>query len=308
MRPQGFGQGGSGLEDLGWNDMGYDSPKPSLVPVADDDAPHHHRSPLAGLTPASPVHDQQAEIEQRLHGFTEEDGDESFDEDEVAEVEANYGSLTGNPVVEEDPESEEFEEAEEAEEAKEAEEVEQADEEPVEALELSEPVAKVEPSVSSFREDEIEGEDLPTAAVVSPFAALVPFSTVERSAQPEVDAEPEFEQEIAQEPELVLKAEVYFEPEPVAVVVASEPILPVAIARRPIPVREPRAEGSVRGKAAFTLRLDPLRHLKLRLACAVTGRSAQQLVTLALDELLASMPELDAMAERAPAERVSRKG
>ena len=308
MRPQGFGQGGSGLEDLGWNDMGYDSPKPSLVPVADDDAPHHHRSPLAGLTPASPVHDQQAEIEQRLHGFTEEDGDESFDEDEVAEVEANYGSLTGNPVVEEDPESEEFEEAEEAEEAKEAEEVEQADEEPVEALELSEPVAEVEPSVSSFREDEIEEEDLPTAAVVSPFAALVPFSTVERSAQPEVDAEPEFEQEIAQEPELVLEAEVHFEPEPVAVIVASEPIRPVAIARRPISVREPRAEGSVRGKAAFTLRLDPLRHLKLRLACAVTGRSAQQLVTLALDELLASMPELDAMAERAPAERVSRKG
>ena len=311
MRPQGFGQGGSGLEDLGWNDMGYDSPKPSLVPVADDDAPHHHRSPLAGLTPASPVHDQQAEIEQRLHGFAEGDGDESFDEDEIAEVEANYGSLTGNPVIEEDPESEEIEEVEEAEEAeetKEAEEVEQADEEPVEALELSEPVAEVEPSVSSFREDEIEEEDLPTAAVVSPFAALVPFSTVERSAQPEVDAEPEFEQEIAQEPELVLEAEVHFEPEPVAVIVASEPIRPVAIARRPISVREPRAEGSVRGKAAFTLRLDPLRHLKLRLACAVTGRSAQQLVTLALDELLASMPELDAMAERAPAERVSRKG
>lgn len=97
-------------------------------------------------------------------------------------------------------------------------------------------------------------------------------------------------------------------PEPVAVIVASGPIRPVAIARRPISVREPRAEGSVRGKAAFTLRLDPLRHLKLRLACAVTGRSAQQLVTLALDEMLASMPELDAMAERAPGERVSRKG
>ena len=28
MRPQGFGQIGSGLEDLGWNDMGFEPPKP----------------------------------------------------------------------------------------------------------------------------------------------------------------------------------------------------------------------------------------------------------------------------------------
>jgi hypothetical protein len=54
-------------------------------------------------------------------------------------------------------------------------------------------------------------------------------------------------------------------------------------------------------KAAFTLRLDAERHLKLRLACAVTGRSAQQIVTSALDELLASLPEVDALAERVPA-------
>jgi len=40
--------------------------------------------------------------------------------------------------------------------------------------------------------------------------------------------------------------------------------------------------------------------LKLRLACAVNGRSAQQLVTDALDQLLGDMPELDTMAERAP--------
>jgi len=39
--------------------------------------------------------------------------------------------------------------------------------------------------------------------------------------------------------------------------------------------------------------------LKLRLACAVDGRSAQQIVTDAVDRLLANMPELDAMAERA---------
>ena len=49
-------------------------------------------------------------------------------------------------------------------------------------------------------------------------------------------------------------------------------------------------------RAAFTLRLDAERHLKLRLASAVGGRSAQQLVTKALDQLLESMPELDTLA------------
>ena len=66
-----------------------------------------------------------------------------------------------------------------------------------------------------------------------------------------------------------------------------------------------RAAPGSKSKAAFTLRLDGDRHLKLRLACAVTGRSAQQLVTDALDELLAAMPELDTMAERAPKKRAS---
>ena len=29
MRPQGFGQGGGALEDLGWDDMGFEPPLPS---------------------------------------------------------------------------------------------------------------------------------------------------------------------------------------------------------------------------------------------------------------------------------------
>jgi hypothetical protein len=61
----------------------------------------------------------------------------------------------------------------------------------------------------------------------------------------------------------------------------------------------PRAAPGSKAKAAFTLRLDPQRHLKLRLACAVNGRSAQQLVTDALDRLLVDMPELEGMAEKA---------
>ena len=54
-------------------------------------------------------------------------------------------------------------------------------------------------------------------------------------------------------------------------------------------------------KAAFTLRLDSDRHLRLRLACAVTGRSAQQIVSGALDELLATIPEVETLASRVPA-------
>ncbi|MCB2051904.1 MAG: hypothetical protein KDE63_10790 [Novosphingobium sp.] len=49
-------------------------------------------------------------------------------------------------------------------------------------------------------------------------------------------------------------------------------------------------------RAAFTLRLDSERHLKLRLACAIRNHSAQQLVTEALDQLLGNITELDALA------------
>lgn len=51
-------------------------------------------------------------------------------------------------------------------------------------------------------------------------------------------------------------------------------------------------------RAAFTLRLDSERHLKLRLACVVADRSAQQLVTDALDQLLAGMSEIDALSDQ----------
>ena len=55
--------------------------------------------------------------------------------------------------------------------------------------------------------------------------------------------------------------------------------------------------------AAFTLRLDAERHLRLRLASALAGRSAQQLVIEALDSMLASLPELAAMAGTAARQR-----
>lgn len=69
--------------------------------------------------------------------------------------------------------------------------------------------------------------------------------------------------------------------------------------------RAPRALRA-REKAAFTLRLDAERHLRLRLASAVTNRSSQVILTDLLDEYLASLPEIDAMASRLPAARPSR--
>jgi hypothetical protein len=58
------------------------------------------------------------------------------------------------------------------------------------------------------------------------------------------------------------------------------------------PMRAPRAAAGSKGKAAFTLRLNPDRHLQLRLVCAVKHRSAQQIVTEALDHYLARQPEV----------------
>ncbi len=54
------------------------------------------------------------------------------------------------------------------------------------------------------------------------------------------------------------------------------------------PVHRPRAVAGSKAKAAFTLRLDAERHMKLRLACVYAHQSAQQLVTAALDEYLST--------------------
>ena len=200
MRPQGFGQGGGALEDLGWDDMGFEPPKAVASPLCDEthDAFGEEleeqplRNPVAALTPVqSPVHNQQAQIADRL--TANEDGS---DED------------------------------------------------------LSE-----------------AGEDFDeTAELYDPDA---------------LDEEPPVEVE-------AMEAETVAEPAPA-------PVRLAASGRAP---RARSAPGS-KGRAAFTLRLDPDRHLKLRLACAVGGRSAQLLVTDALDALLDSMPELNAMAAKA---------
>ena len=62
------------------------------------------------------------------------------------------------------------------------------------------------------------------------------------------------------------------------------------------PVKSRQSAASQGKRAAFTLRLDAERHLKLRLASTMQDMSAQQLVTEALDRFLAEIPELDAIA------------
>ena len=56
-------------------------------------------------------------------------------------------------------------------------------------------------------------------------------------------------------------------------------------------------------RAAFTLRVDAERHLKLRLACTLKNRSAQQLVTDALDRLLDELPDVADLAAQVASKR-----
>ena len=119
----------------------------------------------------------------------------------------------------------------------------------------------------------------------------------ERLAEPVAVADPL--PEAVTEPEPVAPEPVPVS-EPVAEPVAA-PVLAVRQRKRKQAVMEEvvaaAAQSSVR-RAAFTLRLDSDRHLRLRLASAVSGQSAQQLVTAALDELLTKIPEIEELAGR----------
>jgi hypothetical protein len=90
------------------------------------------------------------------------------------------------------------------------------------------------------------------------------------------------------------------EAEPVVEAEAA-PVAPPTAKVMALPLPRPRQAAGSKPKAAFTLRLEAERHLRLRLACAVTHRSAQQLVTEALDRFLETIPELDALAGHVPA-------
>ena len=87
---------------------------------------------------------------------------------------------------------------------------------------------------------------------------------------------------------------------PTASVVSIAPAKSAVITSAVTKAKTPRAAPGSKEKSAFTLRLDGDRHLRLRLACAVSNRSAQQLVTVALDAFIASMPEIGALAAQIP--------
>lgn len=76
---------------------------------------------------------------------------------------------------------------------------------------------------------------------------------------------------------------------------------PPRAAPRSVRTPVPRAQAGMRGNYAFTLRLDPDRHLRLRLASATSNRSAQQILIALVDEFLSTQPEIDAFAARLPA-------
>ena len=161
--------------------------------------------------------------------------------------------------------------------------------------------------------------------VLTPMHTATPMPTVLRQREAlreeiEAPAEPEtmpVDEAVAEAPEPITET-----PEPVV-----ETPQPVAEAPRPVAVpATPRASVSVAtaarigretsgkgkgksggrgnrnaaGKAAFTLRLDTDRHLRLRLASALCNRSAQVLVTEALDALLESLPEIDDLVSQLP--------
>ncbi len=79
-------------------------------------------------------------------------------------------------------------------------------------------------------------------------------------------------------------------------VIRQQQSIAARVAKRPTVRRSALADGR---NAAFTLRLDADRHLKLRMASTLENRSAQQIVTEALDQFLASLPEVAELASRA---------
>ncbi|MDO7841228.1 hypothetical protein [Sphingomonas immobilis] len=139
-------------------------------------------------------------------------------------------------------------------------------------------------------EDDLGWNDM-GADVPAP-VAVVPPVLVQREALKE-----EFEAPV----ETVVEPVAEVAPEPVFE--APAPVIEVAR-----PVISPEMAATIghgarakNPRSAFTLRLDRERHLRLRLASAVQGVSAQALVTEALDAFLQSIPEVEELVRQLPA-------
>ncbi|WP_183114012.1 hypothetical protein [Sphingomonas sp. So64.6b] len=144
----------------------------------------------------------------------------------------------------------------------------------------------------SFEDDSVEGHLEEDAPAFESVLAVKPLRTVEKLVAEQSVAEQPAPPEpaIAQAPAAAQVEDVVAEP------AAPQPVtLPPARAARI--ARETRPK---QGKAAFTLRLNHDRHLRLRLASALTNRSAQLLVTEALDAFLNTLPEVAVLANQLP--------
>ena len=85
---------------------------------------------------------------------------------------------------------------------------------------------------------------------------------------------------------------------PVPEVVRQQQAIAAQVSTPAAPARPRRSALADGRRAAFTLRLDAERHLKLRLASTLANRSAQQIVTEALDRLIDNLPDVAELAER----------
>jgi hypothetical protein len=134
---------------------------------------------------------------------------------------------------------------------------------------------RAEPYVQEVRPQEVRAEEVRAEANPDPKPATADIVPILAEAPP-IDTSAVVEEPVVvrQQAELVRE------------------LTPVAMEA----VRKIRAAPGSKGKAAFTLRLDPERHLSLRLICAVTHRSAQHVVIEALDKFLSSQSALAALA------------
>jgi hypothetical protein len=279
MNPDGDVAPGDLHDDLGWNDMGDDVPHP--LDAASEEA--YGDAPVPEVRKQRDRLNDDLAAESRSGGFTVADLESELtdDYDDRPTITTNsHGGLT--PMGAEDAEYEEDPEDETA------------------GMETPGAEAWSMPPVSEHHA-ELSADDEDEAAEIEDFAEVSPVAEpdeVEEFAEA-VEAEEVFEVEEVAEVEEFAEAEEDDEP--------SEPIKPPAPPSIPRPMRRPLMMPTIsvgedrvpaREKIAFTLRLDKDRHLKLRLASAVTNRSAQRLVTAALDQFLESIPEVEALAEK----------
>ena len=151
-------------------------------------------------------------------------------------------------------------------------------------------------------QDDLGWNDMGEAAMAAAYApAPQPLNpeTAAEAPKPAVLREREAldERLAAPQPEVAAPAPP-LAPAPALIETAPAPLPELTPVSDGVLARVVRAVSTKKAKAAFTLRLDQERHLKLRLASAVSHRSCQHLVTEALDQFLDSFGEVDALARQ----------